>query len=46
VHKQITYGQLASKHGASTSQLNELNGLSLSKSTMLAIGSELYVPKD
>ncbi|MFK7909380.1 MAG: LysM peptidoglycan-binding domain-containing protein [Akkermansiaceae bacterium] len=46
VHKQITYGQFASKHGASTNQLNELNGLSLSKNTMLAIGSELYVPKD
>ena len=46
VHKQITYGQFASKYGASTSQLNELNGLSLSKNTMLAIGSELYVPKD
>ncbi len=46
VHKQITYGQFASQYGASTSQLNELNGLSLSKNTMLAIGSELYVPKD
>lgn len=46
VHKQITYGQFANKYGASTSQLNELNGLSLSKNTMLAIGSELYVPRD
>jgi hypothetical protein len=46
VHKQITYGQFASQHGASTGQLNELNGLSLSKNTMLAIGSELYVPRD
>ena len=45
VHRQMTYGKFASKHGASTNQLNELNGLSLSKNTMLAIGSELYVPK-
>ena len=44
VHKQITYGQFANQYGASTGQLNELNGLSLSKNTMLAIGSELYVP--
>ncbi len=45
VHQQMTYGQFASKHGASTTQLNALNGLSLSKNTMLAKGSELYVPK-
>lgn len=45
VNEQITYGQFASKHGASTTQLNELNGLSLSKNTSLAKGSELYVPK-
>lgn len=46
VHDQMTYGQFASKYGASTTQLNALNGLSLSKSTMLAKGSELYVPKN
>lgn len=45
VHDQMTYGQFASKYGASTTQLNALNGLSLNKSTMLAKGSELYVPK-
>ena len=45
VNQQITYGQFASRHGASTTQLNELNGLSLSKNTTLAKGSELYVPK-
>lgn len=44
VDQQITYGQFASKHGASTTQLNELNGLSLTKNTTLAKGSELYVP--
>lgn len=45
VDQQITYGRFANQHGASTSQLNALNGLSLSKNTMLAKGSELYVPK-
>jgi len=44
VNQQITYGQFATRHGASTTQLNELNGLSLSKNTTLAKGSELYVP--
>lgn len=45
VNQQMTYGQFASQYGASTTQLNALNGLSLSKNTMLAKGSELYVPK-
>ena len=45
VNQQMTYGQFASKYGASTTQLNALNGLSLNKSTMLAKGSELYVPQ-
>ena len=45
VYEQMTYGQFASKHGASTKQLNALNGLSLSNNTVLAKGSELYVPK-
>lgn len=45
VNRQITYGQFASQHGASTTQLNELNGLDLKNDTTLAVGSELYVPK-
>ncbi|MGJ8677612.1 MAG: LysM peptidoglycan-binding domain-containing protein [Akkermansiaceae bacterium] len=45
VNEQMTYSQFASKHGASTKQLNSLNGLSLSSNTMLAKGSELYVPQ-
>lgn len=45
VYQKMTYGAFASKHGASTSELNSLNGLNLSKSTMLAKGSELYVPE-
>ena len=44
VEEQITYGQFATRHGASTTQLDELNGLSLSKNTTLTKGSELYVP--
>jgi len=45
VNQQISYGKFASQYGASTTQLNALNGLSLSKNTTLAEGSELYVPK-
>lgn len=45
VHNQMTYGKFAAKYGANTDQLNALNGLSLSKNTMLAKGSELYVPR-
>lgn len=45
VYEQMTYGQFASKHGASTNQLNALNGLSLNNNTVLAKGSELYVPQ-
>ena len=44
VNQQITYGQFATRHGSNTTQLNELNGLSLNKNTTLAKGSELYVP--
>lgn len=45
VQQQMTYGEFANQYGASTGQLNSLNGLNLSKSTMLAKGSELYVPQ-
>jgi len=45
VDQQMTYGKFASSYGADTAQLNALNGLSLSKNTMLAKGSELYVPQ-
>ena len=45
VDQQITYGKFASVHGASISQLNELNGLRLASNTTLAKGSELYVPQ-
>jgi len=44
VSSDITFGALAANHGVTTTQLNELNGLNLTKSTLLAKGSELYVP--
>jgi len=44
VNKQMTYGEFAGMHSASISKINELNGLSLTKSTVLAQGSELYIP--
>jgi ribosomal protein L7/L12 len=34
----------AAAHGTSTAKLNALNGLNLNSSTVLAKGSELYVP--
>lgn len=41
---EISYGEFASKHGTDTARLNALNGLDLTNSTVLAKGSELYVP--
>ncbi len=39
-----TYGEFAKLYQTSIERLNELNDLDLSSSTVLAIGSELYVP--
>ena len=36
--------RLAATHGTDTSRLNDLNGLDLTQATVLAKGSELYVP--
>ena len=44
VKKEISFGALASQHRTSTKQLNELNGWSLRPTTILAKGSEIYVP--
>ncbi len=44
IDSEITYGEFASKHGTETSRLNALNGLDLTGATVLAKGSELYVP--
>jgi LysM repeat protein len=41
---EITYGEFASKHGTDAERLNALNGLDLTTATVLAKGSELYVP--
>jgi hypothetical protein len=40
----MTYGEFAAKHGTSIGRLNDLNGLDLANATVLAKGSELYVP--
>ncbi|NJM36481.1 MAG: LysM peptidoglycan-binding domain-containing protein [Akkermansiaceae bacterium] len=44
VDSEITYGEFASKHNTDTERLNSLNGLDLTTATVLAKGSELYVP--
>lgn len=44
IEQEITYGDFASKHGTDTERLNALNGLDLTPATVLAKGSELYVP--
>ncbi|MGJ8634371.1 MAG: LysM peptidoglycan-binding domain-containing protein [Luteolibacter sp.] len=44
ISKEITYGQFAANHYTTTTRLDELNGLQLDSSTVLATGSELYVP--
>lgn len=44
IEKEITYGEFAAKHGTTTRRLDELNGLELDPSTVLAQGSELYIP--
>ena len=41
---EMTYGEFATKHGTSSERLNALNGLDLNNATVLAKGSELYVP--
>ena len=40
----MTYGEFATKHGTDAERLNALNGLDLTTATVLAKGSELYVP--
>ena len=39
-----TYGEFAAKHGTTINRLNELNALELVETTVLAKGSELYIP--
>lgn len=40
----MSYGAFAAKHGTTPERLNQLNGLDLDARTVLAKGSELYVP--
>ena len=44
ITKEITYGKFAENHNTTTERLDELNGLQLKSSTVLAQGSELYIP--
>ncbi len=44
IEGEMTYGEFATKHGTSAERLNALNGLDLTTATVLAKGSELYVP--
>jgi LysM repeat protein len=44
IEGEMTYGEFAATHGTDTNRLNDLNGLDLTQTTVLAKGSELYVP--
>ena len=44
IEGEMTYGEFATAHGTDTDRLNDLNGLDLTHATVLAKGSELYVP--
>ncbi len=43
--EETTFDAFAAKHGTSTDKLNKLNGWNIPKSTTLARGSEIYIPK-
>lgn len=45
VTSETSFADFAKKHGTSTTSLNALNGWNLPKATVLARGSEIYVPK-
>ncbi len=44
INEPIDFGAFAAAHGTSTAKLNALNGHNLNPSTVLAKGSEFYVP--
>ena len=44
IEDKVTYEEFAAKHGTTTQRLNDLNGLDVAGTTVLAKGSELYVP--
>ena len=45
ITKEISYNDFAKSHNTSTTRLDQINGLRLDPSTILAQGSELYVPE-
>ncbi len=45
IETEMTYANFANQHGTDTGRLNDLNGLDLTDATVLAKGSELYVPQ-
>ncbi|MBN8460217.1 MAG: LysM peptidoglycan-binding domain-containing protein [Verrucomicrobia bacterium] len=44
INETISVGEFAAKHNTTVARLNSLNNLDLVESTVLAVGSELYVP--
>jgi len=44
IDKEISYGLFAKNHNTTSKRLDELNGLELDPTTILAQGSELYIP--
>lgn len=44
INQEITYRDFAKQYGTTTKRLDELNGLELDPTTVLATGSELYIP--
>lgn len=44
IEGEMTYGEFATRHGTDAERLNALNGLDLTTATVLAKGSELYIP--
>lgn len=44
VEGEMSFGAFAAKHGTTPERLNQLNGLDLDARTILAKGSELFVP--
>lgn len=44
ITEEVTYAKFAEIHNTTTKRLDELNGLELDPATILAQGSELYIP--
>ena len=45
ITKEISYSDFAKSHNTTTNRLDQINGLRLDPSTILAQGSELYIPE-